>query len=126
MIGWLAARAIAAGIPAKYGRAVAKGVTLLALVALVFTVWHCSVDNAVDNRNAKQTTANAKQREKAVERTGTRQRADDGRISGERAALGGTKHNATVRPLSDSERKYLRCVRLQQSARTRGERAPAC
>ena len=125
MIASAAAWLVARGVPLRFARPLMlTGVALLALV-LVALAWRCSVDNAVDEREAGQRAVNAEQARKADQGTAEQQRADDARNRAERGELEKVPTDAAT-PLSDRDRAYLRCVRLQQRARTRGEPVPAC
>lgn len=120
-VAWLIAR----GVPARLARPLMLGLAVLCLVALVALAWRCSVDSAVDDREARQRAANAEQARKADQGTAEQQRADDARNRAERAELEKVPTDAAI-PLDDRQRAYLRCVRLQQRARANGEPAPAC
>lgn len=125
MIAAAAAWLIARGVPARAARPLLLAAALLlAALSLVF-VWRCSVDSAVDKREAGQRAANAERARAADQGAAEQQRADDARNRAERGELEKVPTDAAT-PLSDRDRAYLRCVRLQQSARTRGESAPAC
>lgn len=117
MIAWLIAR----GVPASIVR---PALIALAVLALGL-VWRCSVDSGVRSQEAAQRAANAEQARKADERAATQQRADDARNGAERRALEGTADYAPT-PLSDRDRAFLRCVRMQQRARAEQKPAPAC
>lgn len=125
MIATAAAWLVARGVPLRFARPLMLAGTVLLAAALVALAWRCSVDNAVDDRAARQRAANAEQARKADQGTAEQQRADDARNRAERAELEKVPTNAAT-PLSDRDRAYLRCVRLQQRARTRGEPVPAC
>lgn len=125
MIASAAAWLVARGVPLRFARPLLlAGALLLAALALGL-VWRCSVDNAVDEREAGQRAANAEQARKADQGTAEQQRADDARNRAERGELEKVPTDAAT-PLSDRDRAYLRCVRLQQRARANGEPAPAC
>lgn len=125
MIAAAAAWLVARGVPARAARPLLlAGVVLLAMAAAA-ALWRCSVDNAVDEREAGQRAANAEQARKADQGAAEQQRADDARNRAERGELEKVPTDAAT-PLSDRDRAYLRCVRLQQHARANGEPAPAC
>lgn len=125
MIAAAAAWLIARGVPARAARPLLLAAALLLVALSLAFVWRCSVDSAVDKREAEQRAANAEQARAADQGAAAQQRADDARVRDERDQLEKVPTDAAT-PLSDRERAYLRCVRLQQSARTRGEPAPAC
>jgi len=125
MIAAAAAWLVARGVPLRFARPLMLAGTVLFAAALVALAWRCSVDSAVDDREARQRAANAEQARKADQGTAEQQRADDARNRAERGELEKVPTDAAT-PLSDRDRAYLRCVRLQQRARTRGEPAPAC
>lgn len=125
MIATAAAWLVARGVPLRFARPLLALAGVLLAAALVGTAWRCSVTGAVDRRESEQRAANAEQAREADQSTAAQQRADDGRNQAERRQLEKvTTDEAT--PLSDRERAYLRCVRLQQHARANREPAPAC
>lgn len=120
-VAWLIAR----GVPARFARPLlVVGAAVLA-VALVGTLWRCSVSSGISKREAEQRAVNAEQARKADQGAADAARSDDARNRAERGQLERIPTDAAT-PLSDSERAYLRCVRLQQSARANGKPAPAC
>ena len=125
MIAAAAAWLVARGVPLRFARPFMLAGTVLLAATLVALALRCSVDNAVDDREARQRAANAEQARKADQGTAEQQRADDSRNRAEHGELEKVPTDAAT-PLSDRDRAYLRCVRLQQHARTRGEPVPAC
>lgn len=123
MIANIAVWLVSKGVPLKWARPLiyAAG-ALLALLAVVI-VWNVAVDRAVDRQNDRQRAANAEQARKADNAAAEQQRADDARNRAERGEL---ERITDEGPLSDSQRAYLRCVRLQQAARANGQPVPAC
>lgn len=121
MIAWLIAR----GVPASFARPLAIGAGVLLVAALCALAWRCSVDTAVDNRVQRGRAEASEKARKADQQSATQARADDGRNRAERGELERIRPDEN-RPLSDSQRAYLRCVRLQQRARAAGDSAPAC
>lgn len=125
MIATAAAWLVARGVPERFARPLllAAGVLLVAIAA--GALWRCSVDRAVDMREATQRAANAEQARKADQGAADTARADDARNRAERGQLEKVPTDAAT-PLSDRDRAYLRCVRLQQHARAVGQPVPAC
>ena len=114
---WLWAR----GISPRFALA---GVVVLAL-GLAALTWRSSVSDAVADHETRARAVIVEKARKADAATAAQQRRDDARIGAERGALEkGTPHDST--PLSDIDRRNLRCVRLQQDARANGKPAPAC
>jgi len=109
------------GIPPQFVRPLLA----VALVVALLGLWRCSVDRAVGTREAAQRAANAEQARKADEGAAEQQRADDARIRAERNQVGKVLPHAST-PLSDRDRAFLRCVRMQQRARAERQPAPAC
>lgn len=125
MIAAAAAWLVSRGVPLRFARPLMLAGSLLLVCALVALAWRCSVDRGVAGREAAQRAANAEQARAADQGTAEQQRADDARNRAERGELEKVPTDAAT-PLSDRDRAYLRCVRLQQRARTRGEPVPAC
>lgn len=125
MIGAAAAWLIAQGVPAKAARPLLIGAGVLALLAAVVTLWQCSVADEVGQRESEQRAANAEQAREADATAAATARDDDKRNRDERGELEGLP-NGEPTPLSASERAFLRCVRLQQSARAERKPVPAC
>lgn len=114
---WLLARGIAP-------RVALIGVIVLAL-GLVALAWRSSVSDAVADREARARAAILEKARKADTMTAAQQRRDDARLGAERNELQkGAPHDST--PLSDTDRRNLRCIRLQQDARANGKPAPSC
>lgn len=124
MIATAAAWLVARGVPLRFARPLMLVAVVGLVVLLVGLAWRCSVDNAVDEREAGQRAVNVEQARKADQSAAEQQRVDDGRNRAEREQL--EKVPTDANPISDRERAYLRCVRLQQRARANGEPAPAC
>lgn len=82
-------------------------------------------DSVIENHENAQRAANAEQNAQATEENTENARADDQRIGQEREELEGLP-NDEDRPLTDSERAFLNCIRLQQKARAAGVPSPAC
>lgn len=116
MIATAAAWLVARGVPLRF----ARPLMLVAVVLLAGLAWRCSVDE----REAGQRAVNVEQARKADQGAAEQQRVDDGRNRAEREQL--EKVPTDANPISDRERAYLRCVRLQQRARANGEPTPAC
>lgn len=126
MIAAAASWLIGLGVPAKLARPLLGLAAFLLALGLTSLVWNCAVDNAVEQEQAERRAETAETARKADNAAADTQRADDARNRAERAELEGVPDDESDRSLTDGERALLRCVRLQQSARARGEPAPAC
>jgi len=125
MIASAAAWLISHGVPLRFARPLLLVAALLVVAALVGTAWRCSVSGGVERREAEQRAANAERARAADQGNAAQARADDARNQAEGRQLERTVSNEPT-PLSDRDRAYLRCVRLQQHARAVGQPVPAC
>lgn len=125
MIGFAAAWLVKRGVSNKLARplVIALGIALLALACAA--LWRCAINDAVDDRQARARAEAAETARQADQDAADQQRADDARNRDERGELEGLPY-ATPSPLTDSERAFLRCIRLQQQARADGRPVPAC
>lgn len=124
MIGFLTSLLLRAGVAPRFARASAVVGLTLATLALVTAAWRCSVSDAVADREAAARAAAMERARNADQAAAVSARADDARQRDERRQL--ERIPADARPLSDNERAFLRCIRLQQQARADGRPAPAC
>lgn len=125
MIATAAAFLVSKGVSEKVARPLLFGAGILALVGAVLLLWQCSVAGEVEQREAGQRAANVEQARAADAAAAEQARRDDTRIETERDELEGLT-NADPSTLSDMDRAYLRCIRLQQSARADERPAPVC
>lgn len=112
-------------------RVLLGGGILLALGAavLAWNVWLHFHDQGVrDDHDQAVNLERETQARQADANQADQARQDDARNTDETTELEGVLNNdpESNRPLTDSERAYLRCVRLQQRARETGQPAPAC
>ena len=116
------------GVPAKLAKPLLGLAAVLLAVAAwsLFWWWH---DSSVIREHDAAVNAAAQASGRAADNAmAETAREDDKRNTAEGAELGKVIANdpQSTRPVSDQRRAYLRCIKLQQSARANNQPAPAC
>lgn len=125
MIGIAAAWLIKRGVSSKLARPLVIVAAVVALALVCATLWRCVVDDAVEQRQAEARAEIVEQAREADREAMARGYADARRLRDEREALEGITYVKPT-PLTDDDRAFLRCVRLQQQARADRRPVSAC
>lgn len=125
MPAFLIGLALKLGIPARF----AKFAVIAALVTLLVVglgVAKCAYDRSIIKaHDAKRDAAIAKDDRKADAKAAEERRADDARSTDEAAQIKEAINEARAEG-RDPRAAYYECVKLQQSARARGQPSPDC
>lgn len=125
MPAFLIGLALKLGIPARFAK-VAVIASLVVLLIVGLGVAKCAYDRSVIKaHDTKRDAAIAKADRKADAKAAEERRADDSRLAKESTEIKEAVNEAGSDPAA-RRAAYYRCVRLQQSARARGQPSPDC
>ena len=125
MLAPLIGLALKVGIPARFAK-IAVIASLVVLLVVGLGVAKCAYDRSVIKAHeAERDAATAKADRKADTKAAEERRSDDARLTTETQEIKDAVEEAK-RTGADPRAAYYACVRLQQSARARGESSPDC